>query len=103
MIGGPSVVFFYSKMEFRGQNGGSYGNFRAKSKQLVAQAKIRRKGFPAQSQTFEKKADAEAWARDIENKMDRGKLIFLSLAWRVSWILCKRVFSTAAASGLRTG
>lgn len=36
------------------------------------QAKIRRKGFPAQSQTFEKKTDAEAWARDIENKMDRG-------------------------------
>lgn len=36
------------------------------------QAKIRRKGHPVQSRTFEKKTDAEAWARDIENKMDRG-------------------------------
>jgi integrase len=36
------------------------------------QAKVRRKGHAAQSRTFPKKADAEAWARDIENKMDRG-------------------------------
>lgn len=36
------------------------------------QAKIRRKGHAQQSRTFEKKVDAEAWARDIENKMDRG-------------------------------
>ncbi len=36
------------------------------------QAKIRRKGYPPQSKTFERKADARAWALDIENKMDRG-------------------------------
>lgn len=36
------------------------------------QAKIRRKGLPVQSRTFEKKVDAEAWARDIENKIDKG-------------------------------
>lgn len=36
------------------------------------QACVRRKGFPEQYKTFEKKIDAEAWARDIENKMDRG-------------------------------
>jgi integrase len=36
------------------------------------QAKIRRKGHPPQSKTFQFKVDAEAWARDIENKMDRG-------------------------------
>lgn len=36
------------------------------------QAKIRRKGHGTQSRTFEKKGDAETWARDIENKMDRG-------------------------------
>ncbi len=36
------------------------------------QAKIRRKGQPAQSKTFDFKKDAEAWARDVENKMDRG-------------------------------
>lgn len=36
------------------------------------QAKIRRKGHAVQSRTFEKKVDAEAWARDVESKMDRG-------------------------------
>jgi integrase len=36
------------------------------------QAKIRRKGQPNQSKTFQFKVDAEAWARDVENKMDRG-------------------------------
>ena len=36
------------------------------------QAKIRRKGYPTQSKTFETKADAEAWARSIESGMDSG-------------------------------
>lgn len=36
------------------------------------QARIRRKGQPVQSATYEYKDDAEAWARDVENKMDRG-------------------------------
>lgn len=42
------------------------------------QAKIRRKGFPQQSGTYPTRIDAEKWARDIENKMDRG--IFVSMA-----------------------
>jgi len=33
---------------------------------------IRRKGFPYQTETFSTKKDAEAWAREIEVKMDRG-------------------------------
>ncbi|NOT19700.1 MAG: site-specific integrase [Sideroxydans sp.] len=36
------------------------------------QAKIRRKGYPPQSKSFELKSDAVSWARDIENKMDRS-------------------------------
>ena len=36
------------------------------------QAIVRRKGHPVQSTSFEKKVDAEAWARGIENQMDRG-------------------------------
>lgn len=40
------------------------------------QAKIRRKGLPIQSKTFERKSDAETWARDVENQIDRG--IFVS-------------------------
>ncbi|MBC17128.1 MAG: integrase [Desulfovibrio sp.] len=39
------------------------------------QAKVRRKGYPAQSKTFERKSDAEQWARDIENEMDRGVFV----------------------------
>ena len=42
------------------------------------QVSIRRKGYPVQHRTFEIKADAEAWARSVENKMDRG--LFISRA-----------------------
>lgn len=42
------------------------------------QAKIRRRGYPIQSRTFPKKIDAEAWARGVENAMDRG--VFVSRA-----------------------
>jgi len=36
------------------------------------EAQIRRRGYPAQSKTFETKADAEAWANMIESEMSRG-------------------------------
>lgn len=42
------------------------------------QVKVRHKGYPAQSKTFEKKADAEKWGRGIESEMDRG--VFVSRA-----------------------
>ena len=42
------------------------------------QAKIRRLGFPAQSQTFGTKSEAETWARSVESEMDRG--VFVSRA-----------------------
>jgi len=41
-------------------------------RKLGWQAKIRRAGFPAQSKTFVKKQDAEAWARQVESSMERG-------------------------------
>ena len=37
---------------------------------------IRRKGYPVQKKTFKRKADAQKWARSVENEMDRG--IFVS-------------------------
>ena len=40
------------------------------------QARIYRGGFPAQTKTFNSKAEAEAWSRAIESEMDRG--IFVS-------------------------
>lgn len=39
------------------------------------QAKIRRRGFPTQSKTFDREADAKAWARKIETEMDRGAYV----------------------------
>lgn len=39
------------------------------------QCRILRKGYPAQTQTFETKADAEKWARDIESQMDKGRFV----------------------------
>lgn len=36
------------------------------------EAQIRRRGYPAQSKTFETKAEAEAWANMIESEMSRG-------------------------------
>ncbi len=39
------------------------------------QAKIRRKGWPAQSKTFRTRGDAEAWARAVEREMDIGAFV----------------------------
>jgi integrase len=36
------------------------------------EAQVRRRGYPAQSRTFETKADAEGWASTIESEMSRG-------------------------------
>ncbi|WP_462326073.1 site-specific integrase [Desulfoplanes sp.] len=49
------------------------------------QVKVRRKGWPVQSSTFNTKGDAEAWAREIENEMDRG--VFISRKEAESTIL----------------
>lgn len=43
---------------------------------LQWEARIRKRGYPSQSKTFEKKADAVTWVQEIENEMDRG--VFLS-------------------------
>lgn len=39
------------------------------------QAVVRRKGQPDQSKSFRTKVDAEAWARAVENEMDRGVFV----------------------------
>ncbi|WP_316897185.1 hypothetical protein [Pseudodesulfovibrio indicus] len=44
------------------------------------QAKVRRKGYPAQSKTFDRKIDAEQWARNNENKTDRGLIELAALS-----------------------
>ena len=42
------------------------------------EVRVRKRGYPIQSKTFETKARAEGWAREIESEMDRG--VFLSRA-----------------------
>jgi integrase len=41
-------------------------------------AQIRRRGHPQQSDTFDLKGHAEAWARKVERAMDRGEFVELS-------------------------
>jgi integrase len=36
------------------------------------QVRVRKKGYPLQVKTFDKKAQAQVWARQIETEMDRG-------------------------------
>lgn len=45
-------------------------------------AKVRRKGYPVQTKTHDYKAEAEAWARDIEGQMDRSAFVDRSLSER---------------------
>lgn len=49
------------------------------------QAKIRRRGWPAQSKTFRTKADAEGWARAVEREMDIGAFIHRDDAERTTF------------------
>ncbi len=45
----------------------------AKRGQYQFQAIIRRKGYPSQTKTFEARAEAQKWARDVESKMDKRR------------------------------
>lgn len=40
-------------------------------------AQIRRRGMPSVSRTFDLRADAEAWAREVERELQRGRLSVL--------------------------
>jgi integrase len=48
------------------------------------QAKVRRKGYPAQSKTFETKSAAKDWAKKIEAKMAEGVFVSASDAERTT-------------------
>lgn len=49
------------------------------------QAKVRRKGWPAQSKTFRTKTAAENWARQVEAEMDRGAFVSRAAAERTTF------------------
>ncbi len=46
------------------------------------QAKVRRRGYPPQSKTFERKTDAQRWATEVEAAMSRGVFVDRSEAER---------------------
>tara|TARA_B100000965_G_scaffold263886_1_gene222788 strand:+ start:4445 stop:5443 length:999 start_codon:yes stop_codon:yes gene_type:complete len=48
------------------------------------QAKVRRRGYPVQSKTFDTKREAEAWASVIESEMARGIFVDRSAGERTS-------------------
>ena len=45
-------------------------------------AEVRRLGYPKQNRTFDTKAKADAWGRQVEAKMDRGEFVDLKEAER---------------------
>jgi len=49
------------------------------------QARITRKGFPAETKTFSSKEDAERWCRLLESEMDKGSYISRSEAERITF------------------
>lgn len=48
------------------------------------QVKVRRKGYPVQTRTFDSRADAEIWSRDIESQMDRATFVSTTAAEKTS-------------------
>ena len=48
------------------------------------EARIRRRGYPDQSRTFESKLDAQMWAIQVEAEMQRGAFIVRNLADHIS-------------------
>ena len=55
---------------------------------LQWRVQIRRKGYPTTCKTFEKKSDAEAWARQIESEMDKGVFVSRTEAERYTLSEC---------------
>jgi len=51
-------------------------------------ARIRRRGFPPQTKTFETKGEAEAWERMILSEMDRGVFVSRATAERTTLFEC---------------
>jgi integrase len=48
------------------------------------QGRIRRRGYPDITKTFETKADAEKWARSVESEIDKGQFVSITEAQRTT-------------------
>lgn len=61
-------------------------------------ALIRRKGYPAISNTFDTKAEAEAWARKTESDIDRGQHVDHRPAKIISFADCLRRYDVEVST-----
>lgn len=61
-------------------------------------ALIRRKGYPAISNTFDTKAEAEAWARKTESEIDRGQHVDHRPAKAITFADCLRRYSVEVSA-----
>ncbi|MDE2175800.1 MAG: site-specific integrase [Betaproteobacteria bacterium] len=61
-------------------------------------ALIRRKGYPAISNTFDTKAEAEAWARKTESDIDRGQHVDHRPAKAVSFADCLKRYQVEVSA-----
>jgi hypothetical protein len=70
---------------------------------------VHRMGYPIQNRTFDTKADAEAWGRQVEAKMDRGAFVDLkeaernTLAQQVAIQFARANVASSAKADPRTG
>lgn len=63
------------------------------------QSTVRRRGHPTQSRTFDCKAAAEAWAREIETHMTRGRFVDASSVKGTPCATCASPRLLPAANG----
>lgn len=69
----------------------------------VWQARIVRKGYPRQFRTFDTKATAESWARQVESEIDQGSFISRSEAESTTIAQALERFKEERISNLRGG
>ena len=48
------------------------------------QARVRRKGYPDETKSFNSRQDAEKWARSLESEIDKGQFVNISEAQRTT-------------------
>ena len=48
------------------------------------QARVRRKGYPDETKSFNSRQDAEKWARSLESEIDKGQFVNVSEAQRTT-------------------
>ncbi|MEO5831034.1 MAG: site-specific integrase [Rhodanobacter sp.] len=61
-------------MTLKSEKSSGMANFRKRGEHQW-QARVRRKGYPAQLKTFDTRVEAEAWARKVESGMDGGTFV----------------------------